>query len=508
MPIKKVAQTSKRSTRKFVSKSRTKIFGRILDLPKLVVALFGVLVAVIAVNSSIKHTISGNARESTRSQTHNTQTRCQDGTTGGCPAEEPQAGERLRSLLEEAVVAVVERVNPEEERMDPTDPMATHPPSGGGGAIGEMPKIIETDPDISPNASPCASHDSTAYHGLWNSQLDCYYDHTHGVNPNNTIFANYAGNWGVSYPWQTPNENEIKHKGYLNLYTEAQDGCEQFSGFPGANDDKNCVTHVLYQVHSIGTTMAMRTRFHSYRYVARICDKDNPSICGIISGGGWADYGTLHCPYKQAHCALDTDPINPNGGPLPDDVAFSQPPYRAVAIPSTVSRQIDLGRLSQFWNNQQIALNNQYYPDAPNEMISSAWSFSDGWGWIDPDNMLADQFVCMDGSCHFNHSRAHMWTFVVKLPSELGSGILNYDGYTNRHGHIVSNCTQAGVDCVPLHIDGVPAGTAILNRAVRQNSVALGDPYEFDICFNSNNEVVSCEVGETSGWIKPTMMGM
>src|SRR5690606_24935309 len=100
---------------------------------------------------------------------------------------------------------------------------------------------------------------------------------------------NYLAEYGeISYPWQTPNENSMKHEGYVWLYTQAAGGCEQLGS--EQRGQLNCVTDVLVQVHSIGTPMAVATRVHSFVLFARVCDPAGHP-CGIVQTGGHHDYG-------------------------------------------------------------------------------------------------------------------------------------------------------------------------------------------------------------------------
>ncbi|HEY1407491.1 MAG TPA: hypothetical protein VF434_01040, partial [Promineifilum sp.] len=42
-----------------------------------------------------------------------------------------------------------------------------------------------------------------------------------------------------------------------------------------------------------------------------------------------------------------------------------------------------------------------------------------------------------------------------------------FSGWTDRHGNVVNDCTQEGLDCVPLIIsENVPQGAFLLNRTV------------------------------------------
>jgi hypothetical protein len=364
--------------------------------------------------------------------------------------------------------------------------------------------VGETGSGIQPfsDAPPCSDHDNTKYHGIWNYEKGCHYDHTHGHNPYNTVFKEIVEKWdrAISYPWQTPGENETKHKGYIYLYTEAKNGCEQL-GTVGTDFKYNCVTHVLYQTHSLGTTMAMTTRFHSFRTVARVCDKETVTKCGFVETGGWQDYGTLHCPYKSVHCALDTDPspLLSDGGVLPNKVAIDQPPYRAMPPISMLDNLSIRGHLTQFWSTLgPNPINYAYFPDRYNIMFGSAWHSRDAWGSIDPANPNMQHFICEEGDCKFNHSTFQLFTARF---GNIPSG--PYSGFTDTRGNVVFNCTQTGPNCVPLIVTaGVPGGSAQLNKSVNPANEIL---YDYDICFTNQGEVASCalENTTTSGWIKP-----
>ena len=72
-----------------------------------------------------------------------------------------------------------------------------------------------------PGAPKCPDwvHQANQWHSLWNHQHGCHYDHTHNANPTvaNGLFGPpgaMIGGQSLSYPWQTPNENQLKHEGY------------------------------------------------------------------------------------------------------------------------------------------------------------------------------------------------------------------------------------------------------------------------------------------------------
>lgn len=330
-------------------------------------------------------------------------------------------------------------------------------------------------PDVTPSPTPLpGDHDDTAWHPLTEE-----FAHHHGVNP-----ADYAGIFGdtltnyldeygsISYPWQTPNENAVKHTGYIWLYTQAEDGCEHYK--QTGKTDANCVTDVLVQVHSIGTPMATITRNHSFVLFARICDLETQTQCGVVMTGGWHDYGFLHCPYKGAHCPLETDPAEISEEEFMA-VIRHQPPYRTNH--PMLGGPPNAPEIVQFWSsfrpNPTVA---DLYPHQPNWMAGLAWSSHDAWGLMNPDDPHNSPLYCPDGSCHLNHSRFQI--FAVEL-YDLPAG--PFTGWTNRWGHLVEGCNTAGLDCVPFVVTaGMPAGDALLNRQVDHGNPNAAPILEFD----------------------------
>ena len=420
-----------------------------------------------------------------------------------------------------------------------------HPPAAGGGdgapsdaAVVSVPtdqaspEPVDQVYEPRPDAPLCPVHDPVSYHDLWNEALDCHYDHTHGNDPADTPFAEQAADWDFDFAWQTfstyggdpwavPNadsvfENEAKHEGYYYLYDEAAGGCENVISeeYPEAN----CVRRVLYQLHSIGTHAEMTTRFHSFRMIAEVCTADG-SRCGTIETGGIHDYGTLHCTYKKGHCELPFDPP----GPLPVEISMNQPPYRAFqsladSVDFPPERDLRDGIVSQYWNSQSNPVSYPYYPHEPNFIVGTAWSFIDAAQLLYKSDPTHSYSVCGEGlgisddECEFNHSSPALFAISLSVPAELilqaEGGAINYDGFTDRYGHLVEGCKTPGLDCVPLRLVDYPAGElALLTRQVSDENFGarIG---EFDIYFDANGKV--CPVSspmaegcETSGWIVP-----
>ncbi|GAB4162591.1 MAG: hypothetical protein Fur003_5560 [Candidatus Dojkabacteria bacterium] len=424
----------------------------------------------------------------------------------------PSSKEIVLTILSLAIVGVLSVVVfflNEKQTQTPEEADAGSEVIGGEVQL-KQPNIFVTKYDgVQPykGAPPCPTHNESMYHGIWNSQVGCHYDHTHGADPSQTIFKDIVAGWGqtISYPWQTPNEQLMKHHGYMYVYDRTPDGKCLISlpeGSPLQGETLNCITDILYVVHTMGTNFELMGRFHSFRVVARVC---NPTLsqCGFVQTGGWADYGILECPYKTGHCPVPADP-----NPLPTNktgqIEFNQPPYRASDRITDLTRALKSGINAQFWTNQLLnKVQQKFYPNPYNQRVGSSWAATDGWGGLDPANPGVNHFICPQGDCLYNHSSFQIFTFVFK---ELPAG--PFSGFTDKKGNIVQTCTSEGPDCIPLVVSaGVPAGDAWLIRQVRPGFEDVAPIHEYDVCFGTNGQRSDCHsTGNTTvGWILPNM---
>lgn len=290
-------------------------------------------------------------------------------------------------------------------------------------------------PPPPPTATPvasvplCPDHDPTKWHALYDEARNCHYNHEHHSDPRegDNIFGPVAALYGgqeISYPWQTFSdrglENDVKHEGYKWVVRKNMDCSSRFTD--------GCLTDFRMQVHFIASAVDATVRYHSFWLEARGCREDNPEVCGIIRTGGWADYGRLMV--DNQHIPLPGDPPAPTN--------------------SNKLHYIQTGnsRFTTWYGGNRIA--------------TTAIQTSRMWGLINPNDPYQLHLFCPDFKCRNNNStmQAHAIGFVIRA-NELdqdGDGLVNYEGYTNRHGEIVSGCTEVGLDCVPLQIINMPTG--------------------------------------------------
>lgn len=335
--------------------------------------------------------------------------------------------------------------------------------------------VVEPEPEETPVVDPptqpgkgiepyagaplCAEHDPRAWHSLWNAELGCHYDHEHKDDPHlvDDIFGTDYYQWAggeLSYPWQTFHgagtgypaspgaghmENDMKHEGYMWLVRR-----DMTCGNAKTN---GCITDMRVQVHAIFSGVGAVTRFHSYWYEARVCIKADPNRCGIVRNGGWLDFGYLvgegpNCP---APCIVSLP-----GMPDPDTIKFPTGPKRGH------------GWINRFGGNAAGATwyGINRYPGMQNKV---ALLTDDVWQNIDVDNPSAINLACPDFQCQYNGStvQLHQFSFILRddafgAANKYSSGTMNYTGYTDRYGGVVTNCSEPSLDCIPLRIENAP----------------------------------------------------
>lgn len=322
---------------------------------------------------------------------------------------------------------------------------------------------------------PCTpeEHNPLEWHTLVNVERKCHYNHQHGDDPNyvNDIFG-APGAWfgapgqSISYPWQTfpattanePNtayigtgkmENEGKHEGYGWVVRRDQP-C------PAGN----CVTDFRLEFHGIFGAMGAVTRYHSFSLEARVCiNATDPSSCGIVRYGGWADFGILFTTSpNDISCTHDVNEIRI---PLAADNLFR--PIDRPESRDEIRCHPNVATLPSYPSTRPLA---EWWAHGPGETRFQLRAY-DPIGNINPANPSEWQFFCTygDANCRFNQSimsvfigytlHIHETAAGGRPVDSNGDGRTDYSGYATRWGGGASSCTAAALDCVPLVYDNV-----------------------------------------------------
>jgi hypothetical protein len=358
---------------------------------------------------------------------------------------------------------------------------------------------VKTDAQNGVYDRPCteAEHNKTLWHGLVNTVAKCHYDHEHGDDPNyvNDIFGKPGAFFGssgqsISYPWQTfslpstttesqaltmfgtdgQKENDLKHTGYYWVVRRGQ-SCDSPTW---------CVTDYRLQFHFMTSHInEVPARFHSYSLEARLCkDVNDPSSCGIYRNGGWTDSGQLFVTSIDDDCwsslngKVEGKQSNAQIVSLPNDTQFF--PFNTQGlrdemrchkiVPSSVVKQFPNGYTSavaQWWTHG--GYDTRYVVSVYNP-ISNVDPAS-------PSSMTANNMpfcTATDTTCRWTNSImtaglgyvTKVWEFVGSTPVDS-----NGDGrtdmtlgkvYLDRFGNAKTNCTKAGLDCIPFELNNIP----------------------------------------------------
>lgn len=336
------------------------------------------------------------------------------------------------------------------------------------------------------------SHDSRMWHGIWNSEKGCHWDHEHHANPHDmdSVFGSKAYAWfgsdigktaEISHPWATFSgaganfekydsskckENDCKHAGYKWLYFKDRTGEDYIKG--ALLLGTHALTDARVQYHHVGGQADSLVRFHSLWVEAKGCyqGKVSSSTCGVYRGGGWIDMGRLNHPDRGDYAPLPGDPaafketnaelepyrIHADGNNSLDSWQSRGNKYNFLSTDPTGKYRIRVGFGAHF-------------------IVGESPSETDPANFSNPG--INQKFHCLDEAtgtftCDNNNSAAALFRTWVGIPNALdgskydedkkANGYFTFHGYTNRYGDIVEGCTKVGLDCVPAEAENFPVG--------------------------------------------------
>lgn len=349
-------------------------------------------------------------------------------------------------------------------------------------------------------APACPTHDDRAYHGIWDAERGCHYNHSHGDDPHSVdhIFGTEFYEWAggeISYPWETPQENELKHAAY-NWFVRVIDGCSsQFAD--------GCVRAFRAQAHGVGAVQGDIVPFHSAWLEALVCSETQPDVCGIVRGGGWQGPADL---FIDGHLILD--------------------------------REDNVNRFFLSYFHTGNAQFTTWYNSVPSSFFDVTMQFEDRWNAAPPGEgctgtgdetecgflysseqelLDATEWFCDsngDGvpdeqDCPSNSSRRQIHVVGAGFPGGYydlldpdRDGVSTYNGFTDRYGEPVEGCTEIGLDCVPFRLDSYEGSAGV---RVDISYQYRGDAREYDLCFYEDGSLAplddcSRNYTEWSGW--------
>jgi hypothetical protein len=279
-------------------------------------------------------------------------------------------------------------------------------------------------------------HDPSKWHELVERKPDgsiaCTHGHEHKDNPHplDGLFGPLAQE--IDLPWHAM--GAMGPEGHRTFNWSVIQNVPCFARF-----ESQSFTTLRLETH-VGSTPAPTNRFHSFLFQGQACDEADPGYQGLLSVGGNLDFGQLLIDTVQPalHIPLPTDAANPTSDARRLHGLATAPRYD----------------LTWYGNNGWSRTG------GPRIDVSLGVRRED-WGPIDPTNPAQPLFYGggQNGSWH---EPAHL--IAVYISPELdrldgvADGYATYQGWTDRAGTIVTSCTAATMDCVPLRLDHMKVG--------------------------------------------------
>ena len=307
--------------------------------------------------------------------------------------------------------------------------------------------------NFSPNASApyCTEHDANQWHGLWNSDLGCWYDHDHGDDPHavddvfGTQLWSLIGTGGeFGFPWQTymvmPNnhimrENDIypygKHQGY-KWFVRKNVPCVSRFGV-------NCFTDMRVLVHFVGSEIDDNVQYHTALIEARACAKGG-SPCGTILTGGWQDYGTIK---------LDGQNLGTTNCDQNNKLLYNNTGNRSFAT------WYPCGGL---YINAAVETADHWDYFTAGALPRNGLSLCTGQSSADNYD-IAQNAAAYANTCGNDNSKRQLHGLFMNVDDDFdgtNDGRINYSGWTDRYGADAPNCTAPAQDCIPFIAKGLP----------------------------------------------------
>lgn len=385
------------------------------------------------------------------------------------------------------------------------DEGAPPPPPPPGALFYDHPSLGEVAPDLPP--LPSELHNPSVWHGLAigvtvEGKRTVYRaDHEHGQPYPGWAFDLFGNIFepigqSLSYPWQTPNENLIKHEGYKYMGWDWR----PYNLDPRV-PNAGIVEAAFIQTHVMGTQAAALARFHSF-YGAFLLRPQGGGEPGILITGGHQDFGQLTVPYKGGPQSIV--PLADAPTPAYD---HGLPPYRG----HTTLSPGDQGHTH--WNSVVRRGSIPSVADTYHRLARFAFRqrfihqyVTDGIQTPDPEFAFYSGGDAYDPITMYNSSIRNLYQVEIDIPDELAvGGLVNFTGFTNVKGEILLDADEAGPNEVPIKIINAVPGSYVTNFAgpapgpFNPENFYHGDFY-FD---NEGNASRDPSNGRPAGWIGP-----
>jgi hypothetical protein len=296
----------------------------------------------------------------------------------------------------------------------------------------------------------CTDHDPTKWHPLVKSDASgnvvCTYGHEHGMNPStgDSVFGSLALPQQISYAWATVSatgvgENSVPNKHRMYKWLVAPSLPCALNSDP--NGQSKMITAFREELHADGN-LGAAIRFHSFWGEYQLTNCANGER-GYLSVGGHIDYADLYAGNTlvplgsidpPSSCVLNGD--RRQEGLLGSTEQSSSVWYGAsehATVAGATQPCDDDGGLVPHVSVQVNVDTNQFGPVDPSNPTSILFY---------PDFPNHDQTIVSTDA----------QTIWISGFSTDASGHVNFNGWVDRHGRVVSGCLAPSIDCIPLVI--------------------------------------------------------
>ncbi len=351
-----------------------------------------------------------------------------------------------------------------------------------GKYIFNVPGLAPTETPAAPTDMPVPPTDTPVPSGhddeIWQPLTEAI-GHDHGSDPNsvNDIFGEpgcWFGNCGqsISYPFETPNENAVKHEAYTwivrrDLPKVGQTGVSRDPWIKAFRLQAH-FTSGAFGVDGGQASGGYLTRFHSFSLEAQVC-RQSDDACGIVRFASHMDTGCLKVQGVQ-HCL-----------PGEEDAAGENTNLRWRAhshtFPDGRNPNSNINRV--LWYGKTGLAN-----VPPFRRVAMNVESNDSSVLIDLNDISTLHLICPEFDCKFNDSlmRVHRFKFFVDArdyPDLDGDGLVSETGFMNSRGTLEASCSAVGPTCFPYIIQDAPLGRYSYEPSQQLPSGGLGY-IEFD----------------------------
>ena len=326
------------------------------------------------------------------------------------------------------------------------------------------------------DAPPCPTHDPTKWHGLWDSERGCHYDHEHGTTPfTPEVAAMFPGfdlramlcgvEVGNCVP-SGPMEHTHKHGGFKwNVQLSHPEGC---AGFEGATIG---VDGSVIEYHGFGNyAMELEASVHSVVALLRQCSTSNPNDYGYVFVSQHVAYGEIVSPYQGdllMYPYYSVPTYDPSFGPYLSVGCIGEklPGQRGDCRDNLA--QARTNNADSIWTSKPTGSGER---PPTSSLVQILWRLRDTYQMLDwSDQSYPYSFVWLssvDGfsyapdGCEYNNSTTQVheiqgtipasWDNLAGFDTDPRAGRITAEGYVTNFGELNPGCTTVGTDCHPI----------------------------------------------------------